>query len=197
MSPGRWQVAQRDRTIGAMSREKVRRGWAAPTAAAQTIAASIAALAYCLAPLSRDLRRRAGRPARAPVADARLTVLRRADGRLEIVRRVGAADRRRRMDRTRGLLSGAAVSVLSRCRLRHWWTSSGRRPRAAGDSWIAGVRVSRARRGTVLLAARRSHGRSGAGALCAGDLLRRPHPEVDARRVFHLPRAVVVGACRG
>src|SRR5262245_17083087 len=115
----------------------------------------IPALAYrSLASIHRHLRCGARGAPRAPLADARVAVFLRPDGRLALLRPLGATPRRPPMDRSRRLLSGAAVSVLSWRRLRDRRTSCVRRPRFAGGAGIAVVRSARARRRTVLLIAR-------------------------------------------
>ncbi len=55
---------------------------------------------------------------------------------------------------------------------------------------IGVVRAARAGRGAAVLAPRRHRRRPDAGALCAGDLFRRPVAEVGARRLLRLPGAV-------
>src|SRR5215831_199273 len=128
------------------------------------------------------------------LADSSLAVLHGADGRCPRLRRVGAADRERRLDRPRCVLPVAALSLLSWLDL----LACGAQPdagavRAGRDR---GVLVRARRRGgePVLFYARRSGCGSDARHIRAGDLLRRSAAEVGARRVFRLPGTMVDSA---
>ncbi len=153
-------------------------------------------------PLSRRWRRRPSRGSRSRSSASRcwcgwctsgrcgVAVLLAADGRLARLRRVGAADRRRRLARPRGLLPGAALSLSARRHLRGRRPSPAPRPHRPGGDRIGVVRAARAGRGAAVLAPRRRRRRPDAGALRARDFLRRPAAEIGARRLLRLPGAL-------
>ena len=119
-----------------------------------------------------------------------LAVLRHAARRRQRLRQVGAAAGRRRLDRLRRLLPGAALSVFPRRRLCGLRPRSADRPHHPGADRIGVVRAARPGRRAIVLEARRPDRRPGARALGAGDFLRQPAAEVRARHVLHLPGAV-------
>src|SRR4029453_19535283 len=104
---------------------------------------------------------------------------------------VGAADRGRRVVGTRGLLSGAAVSVLSRRHLRDCRAASVAGSTGSGAHWVGVLRLRRARGEPTGLAPRRDRRGSRARPLRAGDFLRRAAAEIGAGCFLCLTRAVV------
>ena len=142
------------------------------------------------------LRGRPGRSSDSRLADQALPVLRHPARRRQRLRPVGAAAGGRRLDRLRRLLPGAALSVFPRRRLRDLRARPAGRPHHPGADRIGVVRAARPGRRAILLEAGRLDRGPGAGAVGAGDLLRRPAAEVGARRVLRVLDAVAAGtAC--
>src|SRR5262245_46398086 len=128
------------------------------------------------------------------LADSPLAVLQRADGRCARLRRVGTANRERRLDGPRSVLAVAALSLLSWLDLLACRAQPDDCARRAGRDRVGLVRAPRHGGRPALFYARRSGCGSDARHIRAGDLLRRPAAEVGARRVFRLPGTMVDSA---
>ncbi len=143
---------------------------------------------------------RAGRGSRgaagARVADARNALFFRPDGRCPRVRRVGPTYRRRRLDRQRRLLPGAALSLFRRRGLLAVRPRPGRAARGPGLPRLGVLRAGGLRGEPADFEAGGRRRRLRAGVLCAGDLLRRPGPEVGPRRAVRVGGAGARGVAR-
>src|SRR5262249_219238 len=128
------------------------------------------------------------------LADSSLAVLHGADGRCPRLRRVGAADRERRLDRPRRVLPVAALSLLSWLDLLACRAQPDDCTRGAGRDRALLLPPPPPPRPPRLFYARRSGCGSDARHIRAGDLLRRSAAEVGARRVFRLPGTMVDSA---
>ncbi len=124
----------------------------------------------------------------APVADGKDAVLHHAHGRCPGLRPMGAASGRRRLDRHRRLLPGAALPLFPRRRLRRGRRRPRRRAPGAGGARLGIGGTPLCGRGASVRGARRSHRRRHAGALRAGRIPRQPAAEVHARRLLRVRR---------
>ena len=120
------------------------------------------------------------------MADRRDAIRHGADGGRPRLRPLGAGDCRGRAHRPGRVLSGPPLRVLPGCRLRGGGPRSPGGPCLSGRHRRDGVRAARRGGGAAVLTSRGPHRRRRAGRLRAGDILRRPDPEIRPRRVLRL-----------